>query len=120
MNQFDPIQPIAGLGQGVVIAVALDARRGLDADLGQSLAVADGFFSFRARLTASRDFERVQSELRKMSRGVQKQGGEDRIAQVKEIHAKRGREAGWGTVDALSSGPPHGMPPGAGGGAYRP
>ena len=41
MDQLGLVEPVDGLGQGVVVAVALAADRGLDACLGQSLAVAD-------------------------------------------------------------------------------
>src|SRR5664279_2570409 len=41
MNQLGLVEPIDGLGQGVVVAVALAAHRRLDASFGQALAVAD-------------------------------------------------------------------------------
>ncbi len=40
VNQRGLLQTVDGLGQGVVVAVALAAHRGLDARLGQSLGVA--------------------------------------------------------------------------------
>jgi hypothetical protein len=41
MDQFGLVQAVDGLGQRVVVAVALAAHRGLDAGLGQPFAVAD-------------------------------------------------------------------------------
>src|SRR5471032_3130172 len=42
MYQFCLVQAVDGLGQRVIIAVALTAHRGLNAGLRQTLAVADG------------------------------------------------------------------------------
>lgn len=42
VNQFGFVQPIDGLGQRVVVAVATTADRGFDASLGQALGVANG------------------------------------------------------------------------------
>ncbi len=41
VNQFGLVQAVDGLGQGVVIAVALAAHRRLDASFRQSLGVAN-------------------------------------------------------------------------------
>ena len=41
MDQLGLVQPVDGLGQGAVIAVALAADRGLDAGLGEPLGVAN-------------------------------------------------------------------------------
>lgn len=41
MNQFGLVQAIDGLGQGVVVTVALAAHRRLDARIGQPLGVPD-------------------------------------------------------------------------------
>ena len=42
MNQLGLLEPIDGLCQGVVVAVALAAHRRLDASFGQALTVAGG------------------------------------------------------------------------------
>jgi len=40
-DEFGLVQPIDGLGHGIIVAVAAAADRGLDARFGQALAVAD-------------------------------------------------------------------------------
>ncbi len=52
VNQLGLVQTVDGLGQGVVVAVALAAHRGLDAGLGQPLGVADAVVGPGRRLSS--------------------------------------------------------------------
>ena len=42
MDQFGLVQAVDGFSESIVVAVAFAADRRLDADLGQSLGIADG------------------------------------------------------------------------------